>query len=294
MTLPQERIKYSAIVDRPALHLPGDARMVVWTVVNLEAWNILRPMARQILPTPGGNSLLPDVPNWTWHEYGMRVGFWRLLAMYQKLGISPTVSLNARVCLDYPRVAQACKDAHWEFMAHGFEQGPVHNEKDQPGMIDRALRVIEQFTGKRPVGWLGPGLTQTDDTPDYLAAAGIKYIADWVYDDEPTKIETLHGPLVTLPFSVECNDITVMVVQHHEACYWKQKCLDTFNRLYKESEHRPKFMAIVVHPFITAQPFRIEYHEQIYEQIAAKPGVLNWNGEQILDWYLKATADSHI
>ena len=161
-------------------------------------------------------------------------------------------------------------------------------------MIDRSLRVIEQFTGKRPVGWLGPGLTQTNDTPDYLAAAGIKYIADWVYDDEPTKIETLHGSLVTLPFSVECNDITVMVVQNHEAGYWKQKCLDTFNRLYKESEHRPKFMTIVVHPFITAQPFRIEYHEQIYEHIAAKPGVLNWNGEQILDWYLKATADSRI
>jgi allantoinase len=283
--LPRERVKYSAIVDRPPLKLPDHARIVVWTIVNLEVWEIARAMPRQILPAPTGVSPLPDVPNWSWHEYGMRVGFWRFHSLYQRLGIRPTVAINARVCEDYQRVARACNDAGWEFMAHSYEQGPIQNEKDQPAMIARTLDTIERFTSKRPLGWLGPGLTQTYDTPEYLAAAGIKYIADWVYDDEPTEIATAHGPLVALPYSVECNDITLMAVQHHEAAYWTRKCIDAFDRLYQESAQRPKFLAIAIHPYISGQPSRIKYHEAVYEYISSFPGVVHWNGEQILEWY---------
>ena len=288
MTQPRERVKYSAIVDRPKIELPDGKRIVVWTIVNLEVWDISRPMARQVLPAPTGQPVLPDVPNWAWHEYGMRVGFWRFHELYQLLGIRPTVAINARVCLDYPRVARACHDSGWEFMGHSFEQGPIQHEKDQPAMIERSLRTIEEFTGKRPVGWLGPGLTETYETPDYLAAAGIKYLGDWVYDEEPTEITTSHGPLVTIPYSIECNDITMMIVQHHEAAYWTTKCIDAFDRLYRESAKRPKFMAIAIHPYISGQPFRIKYHEAIYEHINQFDGVLHWNGEQILDWYLKS------
>jgi len=285
MRLPRERTEYSAIIDRPRLNLPDGKRMIVWSIVNLEVWDIARRMARQVLPAPTGDVLLPDVPNWSWHEYGMRVGVWRFLEMYRRFGIQPTLSINARVCVDYPRVAQACRDEGWEFMAHSYEQGPIHLEPDQPAMIKRCLDVIEDFTRRRPVGWLGPGLTQTYDTPDHLAAAGIRYIGDWVYDEEPTRIRTLHGPLVTLPYSMELNDITMMIVQHHEARYWTQKCLDSFERLYAESADRPRIMAIAVHPYISAQPFRIKYHEAIYEHIAGFSDVLHWNGEQILHWY---------
>jgi len=157
---PRERAPYSAIVDRPPLKLPGRARVVVWTIVNLEVWDIARAMARQVLPAPTGAVLLPDVPNWSWHEYGMRVGFWRFEALFRKLKIRPTLALNARVCVDYPRVAQACKDAGWEFMGHSYEQGPIHKEEDQAGMIRRSIDTIRKFTGKPPVGWLGPGLTR--------------------------------------------------------------------------------------------------------------------------------------
>ena len=286
--LPRERTPYSAIVDRPPLRLPGRARVVVWTIVNLEVWDIARAMARQVLPAPTGAVLLPDVPNWSWHEYGMRVGFWRFEALYRRLGIRPTVAINARVCIDYPRVAQACRDAGWEFMGHSYEQGPIHREEDQPGMIKRSLDTIEKFTGKRPLGWLGPGLTQTLETPEHLAAAGVKYIGDWVYDDEPTGISTANGPLVTLPYSVETNDIPMMLVQHHEAAYWTKKCLDAFERYYEEGAKRAKIMAIAVHPYISGQPFRIKYLEEVYKKINKKRGVLHWNGEQILDWYLKA------
>ena len=288
MTLPGERTPYSAIVDRPPLKLPSDNRIIVWTIVNLEVWDIARAMARQVIPAPTGAVLLPDVPNWSWHEYGMRVGFWRFHALYERLGIRPTLSVNARVCVDYPRVAQACRDSGWEFMGHAYEQMPIHKVEDQPGMIAKSMDTIEKFTGKRPVGWLGPGLTQTYETPEYLSAAGVKYIGDWVYDDEPTEIATANGPLVTIPYSVETNDIPMMIVQHHEAAYWTQKCIDSFDRLYQEGAQRAKIMAIAIHPYISGQPFRIKYLEQVYEYINRFPGVVHWNGEQILDWYQKS------
>ncbi|MFN4960549.1 MAG: polysaccharide deacetylase, partial [Burkholderiales bacterium] len=114
------------------------------------------------------------------------------------------------------------------------------------------------------------------------------YIGDWVYDDEPTQINTAHGPLITIPYSVEHNDIPVMAVQHHEAAYWTQKCLDSFERLYQEGASRPRVMAIAIHPYISGQPFRIKYLEAIYEHMSKFPGVIHWNGEQIMQWYLRA------
>jgi hypothetical protein len=103
--LPRERCDYSAIVDRPPLKLPGAARLVFWTIVNLEVWDIRKPMARQVLAPPTGQTQIPDVPNWSWHEYGMRVGVWRFFDLFKRLQIRPTLALNARVCEDYPRVA---------------------------------------------------------------------------------------------------------------------------------------------------------------------------------------------
>ncbi len=214
--LPRERLAYSAIVDRPKLVLPGGARVVVWTIVNLEVWDIARPMARQVLSPPTGQSLLPDLPNWSWHEYGMRVGVWRFFKLFERLGIRPTLSINARVCLDYERVAAQARAAGWEFMGHAYEQMPIHKVEDQRAMIHQSLDVLERFAGRRPVGWLGPGLTETYETPDLLAEAGVRYIGDWVHDDEPTEIRTAHGPLVTLPYTVELNDIPTMAVQYHE------------------------------------------------------------------------------
>ena len=282
---PSQRVPYSAIVDRPPLRLPNNGRIIVWSIVNLEVWDISRPMARQVIPPPTGISLLPDVPNWSWHEYGMRVGVWRFFELFKRLGIRPTLSINARVIEDYPRVAEEARDAGWEFMGHAYEQGPIHKVDDQRAMIARSIEIIRHFTGKPPVGWLGPGLTQTYDTPEHLAAAGIKYIGDWVYDDEPTVIATAKGPLVTLPYSVELNDIPMMIIQHHESSQWQQRCADYFDRLLAEGTTRPRVMAMAIHPYISGQPHRIKYLEAIYDYINRHQGVLHWNGAEILEWY---------
>jgi peptidoglycan/xylan/chitin deacetylase (PgdA/CDA1 family) len=164
----------------------------------------------------------------------------------------------------------------------------MHKVDDPKAMIERSMDTLERFAGKRPVGWLGPGLTETFETPELLAAAGVKYIGDFPYDDEPTEIQTDAGPLITLPYSVETNDIPVLAIQHHQSDYWTRKCVDTFDRYYLEAADRPKIMAIAIHPYISGQPSRIGALEKIYEHINRHSGVVHWNGEQILDWYLKA------
>ncbi len=286
--IPRERCDYSAIVDRPPLKLPGGARLVFWSIVNYEVWDISRPMARQVLPAPTGVPLMPDVVHWAWHEYGMRVGCWRFFELYEKHGIRPTLAANARICEDYPRVAEQARTAGWEFMGHAYDQMPIHKNEDQAGMINRSMDIIEKFAGKRPVGWLGPGLTQTLETPELLKKAGVQYIGDWVYDDEPTVIRTAEGPLVTLPYTIELNDIPMMIIQHHESDYLLKRAIDQFDRLYAESAKRPKIMSLAIHPYISGQPHRIKYLEQIYDYVSRFEGVVHWNGEQILDWYRTA------
>ncbi len=283
--LPRERVPYSAIVDRPPLKLPDGARMAVWTIVNVEDWGIERPMPRTVLPPPMGQPLLPDLPNWAWHEYGMRVGFWRLYDCMRRYGITPTLAINGIVCRNYPRVAQAAKDAGWEFMGHGWVQGPMHKVEDQRVAIRDTVAAIRQFTGTAPRGWESPGLTETYDTIDLLAEEGIEYVADWVFDDQPAYIRTRKGPVVSVPYTVETNDIPMMLIQHHGSEEMLRRGIDHFDRLYAESATITRVMAISVHPYISGVPHRIGYLERLYEHIRARTDVVLWPGERILDWY---------
>ena len=288
--IPRERSDYSAIVDRPPLKLPGNARIVFWTIVNYEVWDIGKPMARQLLPAPTGVPLMPDVVHWAFHEYGMRVGCWRFFELFKKLGIKPTLAANARICEDYPRVAEEAKTHGWEFMGHAYEQGPIHKEADQAGMIKRTMDMLDQIH-RQAAGRLARPRPDADaGDARHLAAAGVKYIGDWVYDDEPTVIRTAKGPLVTLPYTIELNDIPMMLIQHHESDYLLKRTIDQFDRLYAESEKRAKFCALAIHPYISGQPHRIKYLEAIYKYVNKHKGVLHWNGAQILDWYQRIAA----
>jgi polysaccharide deacetylase len=282
---PRERAPYSAILDRPPLKFPVGIRLVVWPIINLEEWEIERPMARQILPAPTGVQLQPDVPNWSWHEYGMRVGVWRFYDAFDRIGARGTLSINAKVVESYPRVSEAARERGWEFMGHSYVQGPIHLVEDQRATIRQSLDLLARFTGKRPVGWLGPGLTQTYETPELLAEAGIRYIGDWVYDDEPTEIRTANGPLVTLPYTVELNDIPMMIVQHHRADELLRRATDQFDRLYREAASRAKILSIAIHPYITGVPHRIRYLEEFLAYASGHAGVAFWTGEEILAWY---------
>ena len=294
--MPRQRLEYRAAVDRPRIALPEGKAVAVWPVVNVENWLIENPMPRQVLVAPTGAALQPDVANWAWHEYGMRVGFWRILEAFESRGIKPTLSINGSICVDYPRIAGAAHDAGWEFMGHGYVQVPTHKVEDQPAMIARTVETIEKFTGAKPAGWLGPGLTETLETPDLLAEAGIRYIADWVVDDRPCRLATRHGPVLTMPYSVELNDIPLIMIQHHRADEFAQRTLAQLDRLAAEAASPgplggAKVMSFAIHPYITGVPHRIGVLEALLDRMLERSDILFWQGTQIHDWYL-ATGDS--
>jgi allantoinase len=291
MREPSDRLPYSAIIDRPPLPLPGGAPLAVWVIVNVELWSIARAMPRSVLTPPMGQPLLPDIANWSWHEDGMRVGFWRLMEALEQANVIPTLAINGAVCEAYPRVAGAARDAGWEFMGHGFTQGAMHRVEDQRDAIRRTMEAIRRFTGRAPIGWESPGLTETEQTLDHLAEAGIRYVADWVADDQPVELATDFGPILSLPYTVETNDICMMALQHHPAAEMKQRVIDQFDRLYRDGARATRIMALSVHPYITGAPHRIRYFEEALAYIRSRPEVPVWTGAQIHDWYVSLTRE---
>jgi peptidoglycan/xylan/chitin deacetylase (PgdA/CDA1 family) len=281
----RKRLPYSPIHARPALTLPGGARVAVWTIVNVENWSPEAAMPRTVLPPPMGQPLLPDLPNWAWHEYGMRVGFWRFHEALSSRGLKATFALNGSVCELYPEVCAAAHDAGWDFMGHGFVQRPMHKVEDQRAAIGQTIEAIRAFTGKPPRGWESPGLTETDDTLDFLAEAGIEYVADWVLDDQPVSLATRTGPIVSVPYTVEINDVVISAVQQQPSDEILRRGKDQFDRLYLEGAKAPRVMAISIHPYLTGVPHRIKYLEALYDYILGHEGVVMWTGAEILDWY---------
>ena len=213
----RNRLPYSPIADRPKLRLPGGARVAVWTIVNVEVWDTAHPMPRTVVPPPMGQPLLPDVPNWAWHEYGMRVGFGRFLEVLgarELRRVSPSMARPAK------SIREACKAAHeagWDFIGHGFMQRPMHRVDDQPGAIRQTIEAITALTGKPPRGWESPGLTETKETLDHLAAAGIEYVCDWCLDDQPVLLRSAPKPIVAMPYTLEINDVVISAVQGHRS-----------------------------------------------------------------------------
>ena len=283
--LPSQRVPYSAIIDRPKLVVPDGGRMLVWVIVNVEHWSMERPMPRTVLSPPMGQPLQPDLPNWAWHEYGMRVGFWRLYEALKARGIVPTLAINGIVCKSHERVARAALDAGWEFMGHGYVQGPMHALADQRQSIIDTVEAIRVFTGQAPVGWESPGLTETADTIDYLSEAGIQYVADWVFDDQPVWIPTAHRPVLSVPYSVELNDIPMMLLQSHNGAEMYERGVAQIDRLWQESSTIARVMAISVHPYITGAPHRIAMFERLLDYVQSKSGVVIRTGAAIADWY---------
>jgi len=286
--LPTERFTYSPIVERPRLALPGGGRLVVWVIVNVEEWNPLEPLPRTVLTPPAGGSPMPDVPNWAWHEYGNRVGFWRMLDVFDRLHVPAVLAINGSAIQAYEPIARAALERQWEFIGHGFSQKNMQKVADERVDIQKTTAAIQSFTGRRPRGWLGPGLTETWNTPDILAEEGYEYVCDWVLDDLPVPVRTNTGSLVSVPYTQECNDVAMMLIQHHTAAEYRDRAVDQFDQLYADAQDSARVMALVVHPYIMGAPHRLRYFSEALEYMTSRPGALVWTGEQILDWYVAA------
>ena len=295
--LPSERLDYLAIAHRPKLLLPDGARLVVWVIVNVEEWDPREPMPRTVLSPPAGGAPMPDIPNWAWHEYGNRVGFWRMLEALDEHRIRAVLAVNGSAISRYEQIARAALERGWEFIGHGFTQKNMQKVADERDDIRKTAATIRAFTRRSPRGWLGPGLTETWETPDLLVEEGFEYVCDWVLDDQPVVLRTRTKPIVSIPYTQECNDVAMMLIQHHRASEYYDRAIDQFEQLYADAGPRAagpggpspgsaRIMALVVHPYIMGAPHRLKYFRNALAYIRQRHDVLFWTGEEILDWYL--------
>ncbi len=287
--LPTERLTYSAISQRPTLTLPGKTRMAVWVIVNVEEWDPKETMPRTLLTPPAGGAPMPDIPNWAWHEYGNRVGFWRMLEVLDRYQIKAVLAINGKAIASYEPIARAALERGWEFMGHGFGQKNMQKVPDEREDIRKTKDAIRDFTRRNPRGWLGPGLTETWQTPDILVEEGFEYVCDWVLDDQPVVLKTRTRPIVNVPYTQECNDVAMMLIQHHAAIEYRTRAIDQFEQLYADAQNEPRVMALVVHPYIMGVPHRLRYFREALAHIRARPGVVFTTGSEICDAFVAST-----
>ena len=280
---------YIPIHKRPKLTWPTGARVALWVNPNVEFFglddvmpgNVNERVARE-------HARIPNVRNWSLRDYGNRVGVWRLMEVLTRYGIRASAALNSEVCLRHPEVIEEMMRLNWELIGHGqtnalrlTEMAP---EGERAAIMD-TLDTIERVSGTRPVGWLGPGLAETWNTMDYLSEGGIRYVCDWVNDEQPYTMQVGKPPMVALPYSVQTNDVPAyfdmkVSVPEFEAMLKRQ-----FDVLYRDSEHSGRVMAIAVHPFVTGQPHRVVALERALEYICGHGGVWLATGQEIVAHY---------
>jgi len=282
------KAEYSPIIDRSPIYLPGGARLAVWVVVNVEVWDFRTPLPRTLLPYPQGEPVVPDVANYGWFDYGLRVGIWRIKDVLDRHAIRATMSMNGVLCEAYPRVVAECVDSEWELMGHNYIQQVMSKETDERAAIRKTKQLLEAASGKPMRGWIGPGLSETESTLDLLVDEGVEYVADWVNDDLPYQLKTAGGALYALPYSLEINDIVLHLVQQRPSPELFERTRDQFDTLYAESADGARVMCVAVHPYVSGVGHRIKYFSQIFDYMQQHDGVVFMTGEEILDWYLQA------
>ncbi|KAA0892812.1 polysaccharide deacetylase family protein [Pusillimonas sp. ANT_WB101] len=278
------RIPYRFSNDRAPLTPPKEGRIMVHLVVNVENWSFDQGMPRTIITPPHGKETVPDVPNFSWADYGMRAGLPRLIDTISARGLPASTSFNASVIDAYPSAAHAMLDAGWEFIGHGVHQKSL-NQSDEREAIELALAKIEGFTGQRPRGWLSPGLRETFDTPDILAESGVDYVCDWMVDDLPNWMTVKSGALLQMPYNLELNDSIIWAIEKHASDEYLLRLQQTLKLFERESETHPRVLALGLHPHLVGVPHRFGYFEEMLDLLQSHPNVCFMTGSQIADWY---------
>jgi len=285
------RTIYTPAFARPPLApFPGGARLALHLIVNVEVWDYEKPMPRAALPPPAGGGTVPDVPNFAWYQYGQRVGIWRLLDVLSRHDARATLSINSRVCREYPEIVERTVAAGWEMMPHGVVQRTMATVDDEAAVIGEALNELEAATGTRPRGWLGPALVETPHTLDLLAAAGLDYCCDWgPADDLPYDLRVASGRMIAVPYPVDTNDIVVYAVEKHSTEELYTRCAAALETLHAESAHSPRILAIALHPYLTGAAHRIAVLGRILTEARERFGACFMTGGELTDWYAAQT-----
>jgi peptidoglycan/xylan/chitin deacetylase (PgdA/CDA1 family) len=283
------RIPYLMSSERRPLAALNGRRILVHLVVNVENWQFDQPMPRTIVTPPHGRETVPDVPNFSWADYGMRCGMPRILDAIGSRKLPASTSINAGVIDAYPQAAAAMRDAGWEFIGHGMHQKAInHVGGDEKTNISASLDKLASFTGSRPRGWLSPGLRETATTADTLKECGIDYVCDWVVDDRPSWMTTTSGPLIAMPYNLEINDSIVYAIEKHGTGEMLRRLEFTLRRFQRECRDSAIVLAIGLHPHLIAVPHRIHELEKMLDLLTATPEVGFFCGSDLADWYRNA------
>ncbi len=280
---------YRPIHGRAAFRWPNGARLALWVNPNIEYFGLDDVM-------PGNNNErvaraqahVPNVRNWSVRDYGNRVGVWRLMETLARHGVRATAALNSEVCDHHPQIIEEAVRLGWELMGHGqtnalrISEMPPEQEREA---IFAAIGRIGRACGRRPTGWLGPGLAETWHTLEYLREAGVDYVCDWVNDDQPYLMPIGTPPMVSLPYSVQTNDVPAYFDMKCSVPEFERMLKAQFDVLYRESEQSARVMAIAVHPFVTGQPHRIGALDAALKHICAHPDVWCATGSEIVAAY---------
>jgi peptidoglycan/xylan/chitin deacetylase (PgdA/CDA1 family) len=283
-----ELFDYSPIVDRAPIQWPDGKRVAFYVGLNVEHFEVDKPSTSLNAATA---SFAPDPLNYGWRDYGLRVGIWRMVKTFDKYGVRPSVLLNSDVAARYPQVIAAGRARDWAWLAHGKNnstlQGAVPAEEER-AYLTEVVETIEKATGQRPRGWLGPGLSETFQTPKLLAELGVRYLLDWTNDDQPYALN-IQG-LLSVPYSVELNDLGVFTMHGRSGADFVQIVKDQLDQLYEDAEGSGRVLALALHPFVVGQAFRAKYLDQVLEYVVNHPGVWVTTSDEIAAHFAKAAS----
>ncbi|PVM74490.1 polysaccharide deacetylase family protein [Caulobacter radicis] len=295
---------YVPLPHRKPLIWPNGARVALVMTFNLETWDLTKPTKEKYYA--GGPAVLPDVlagdtpdfPNYTWREYGQRVGIWRLFDLFDEQGVKASCTTNAVTFERRKAMTDACLERGWELLAHNWEQGELltdfaHEPAKERDIVLRSLEQYEKFVGKRAKGWLSSSLRGTLQTADILAEHGCTFYCDLLNDDQPYLLRTPNGPIVSTPYSNEINDFTLLTRRGHTTDEYRDVMIEELNVLYKEGATSGRIMNVGIHPHVSGRAYRIRALREFIQHAKSLPGVWFATREEIADWYL-ANHESHI
>jgi len=288
---------YVALPDRGRLTWPDGARVAIVFTFNLETWDLVKPTKKPYYA--GGPAVLPDVlpgdtpdyPNYTWREYGQRVGIWRLFQLFDDMGVQASCTTNAVTFERRKAMTDACLNRGWELLAHNYEQGELLTDfADDPEkereIVLRSLEIYKTHVGAPAKGWLSSSLRGTLQTPDILAEQGLTFYCDLMNDDQPFPLRTPNGTIVALPYSNEINDFTLLTRRGHTTDEFRDILKEELTVLREEGGAQARIMNIGLHPHVSGRAYRIRALREFIEYAQSLSGVWWPRRQEIAEWYL--------
>lgn len=294
--------EFSALPDRKPLKWPGGKNLAVIVTINLEYWELTRDQTAPLyaggpasipFPVPGN---VPDYVNWTWREYGQRVGVWRMLDEFDKAGVPASCTVNGIYIQERRRIVDAIIERGWELVPHNWAQNDIltdyaHEPDKERAVIRRVLDTYEEAVGKPAKGWLSSSLRPTALTPEILRENGLLFHCDFLNDDQPYLIQTGNGPLVCVPYSNDINDFNMFARGGMTLDQGLATLREQFDRLYEEGAKSMRLMNFGLHPHVIGQPYRIRALGEFLEYAKSFDGVWFPTREEIASWYLENHQD---